>query len=259
MKTCILCGQPLSGAQKKLCSKHCKNQWLMQSEAWQRAKRKSEAKPEAKARKAAREEARKVCRVCDLCGKVWLVKPGRPSLYCSSRCGRLANLPPRSCPIPPGHPALPPSPPALPSGRAVRRLRGERPRAPRLLVSGRCRHCGTHFVTLRGRGPWPTFCSTSCSRRDAKAQRRAILRAVEREPISRARVFERDGWCCYLCGGSLKREAEAPYDPLAPTLDHVIPLARGGSHTMANLKAAHFLCNSRKNARDLASLVRPAA
>ncbi|NEA63940.1 HNH endonuclease [Streptomyces sp. SID12488] len=37
--------------------------------------------------------------------------------------------------------------------------------------------------------------------------------------------------------------------PMAPTLDHIVPLARGGSHEPANVQAAHFLCNNKKNDR----------
>lgn len=34
----------------------------------------------------------------------------------------------------------------------------------------------------------------------------------------------------------------------APTLDHVIPLAKGGEHSRANVRCAHFICNSRRGA-----------
>lgn len=33
------------------------------------------------------------------------------------------------------------------------------------------------------------------------------------------------------------------------TLDHVVPLARGGEHSYRNVKLAHPLCNSRKGAK----------
>lgn len=33
---------------------------------------------------------------------------------------------------------------------------------------------------------------------------------------------------------------------LAMTLDHIIPLSKGGSHTADNLQCAHFMCNSKK-------------
>lgn len=47
---------------------------------------------------------------------------------------------------------------------------------------------------------------------------------------------------CYLCGGkfTIKRPA---------TLDHVIPLSKGGRHEVTNLAAAHASCNSKKHAR----------
>jgi len=37
--------------------------------------------------------------------------------------------------------------------------------------------------------------------------------------------------------------------PLAPTIDHLIPLADGGSDSPANVATAHFLCNSTKGER----------
>ncbi|WP_032794588.1 HNH endonuclease [Streptomyces sp. W007] len=64
--------------------------------------------------------------------------------------------------------------------------------------------------------------------------------------MRRARVMERDGWLCHLCGEPIDRTQTAP-EPHAPTLDHVIPIARGGGHTMTNIKAAHFICNSSKS------------
>ena len=50
---------------------------------------------------------------------------------------------------------------------------------------------------------------------------------------------------CYLCG----HELAAPVE-----LDHVVPLARGGAHTMANLLPTHQACNRRKADTLLADL-----
>ena len=54
---------------------------------------------------------------------------------------------------------------------------------------------------------------------------------------------------CALCGGpivwGLGRDS-----PLGPSLDHVIPLSRGGHPTaMSNLQPAHFGCNASKGDR----------
>lgn len=58
-------------------------------------------------------------------------------------------------------------------------------------------------------------------------------------------IFERDAWRCHICGGATRKTAKVPH-PKAPTLDHVIPLARGGEHSRANVRCAHFECNWRK-------------
>ena len=71
--------------------------------------------------------------------------------------------------------------------------------------------------------------------------RRARLKAVPYERVRRQDIVERDGLICYLCGLALR----AP----EVTLDHVIPLARGGPHTADNLRIACRPCNSRKGAR----------
>lgn len=251
MQNCIACDGPLTGRQKKLCSTRCKNKRLMQSEAWQRAKRKSEADPLARAKKRQREEAAKVERTCEWCGSTWRVKPTRGSRYCSPLCGRSAQLPPPACRIPPGHPALPTWPPALPPGGDRERQCspdiGAKQVEPRCFTSARCQWCHAYFVAL---GRYKRVrCSRRCDRAYFAKLRRAQAVRAGYEIVSRAAVFERDRWTCHLCGKAAHRDAQAPYDPHVATLDHVIPLSKGGSHTMENLRTAHFICNSRKGNR----------
>ena len=50
------------------------------------------------------------------------------------------------------------------------------------------------------------------------------------------------GWRCYLCG--------APWEHM----DHVIPVALGGTNWPANLRPICASCNSRKGAKRLADL-----
>jgi len=47
--------------------------------------------------------------------------------------------------------------------------------------------------------------------------------------------------CCYLCGGLMHLETE--WDVAKATIDHVMPLARGGTNEDENRKAAHRGCN----------------
>lgn len=52
-------------------------------------------------------------------------------------------------------------------------------------------------------------------------------------------IWARDNGLCHICGTEV-----APNDV---HYDHIIPLSRGGSHSMENIAVAHSTCNLRKN------------
>ena len=59
-------------------------------------------------------------------------------------------------------------------------------------------------------------------------------------------LIKRDGLTCAICG------LECIYgdDPLAllyPTMDHIIPISKGGGHTWDNVQIAHRICNINKS------------
>lgn len=56
-------------------------------------------------------------------------------------------------------------------------------------------------------------------------------------------VFDRDDWVCQLCLELIPAGLTYPH-PLYPSVDHVVPLARGGAHETDNMQAAHLRCNS---------------
>ena len=59
-------------------------------------------------------------------------------------------------------------------------------------------------------------------------------------------VFARDGFKCQICNKKLDMDKTAPH-PDSPSIDHIIPLAKGGTHTWVNVQSAHFLCNCTKS------------
>lgn len=54
---------------------------------------------------------------------------------------------------------------------------------------------------------------------------------------------------CALCGQALHPDLPAGH-PMSATADHIVPISRGGTHAMNNLRAAHFACNSRRGNRN---------
>jgi 5-methylcytosine-specific restriction endonuclease McrA len=126
--------------------------------------------------------------------------------------------------------------------RAIRPV----PRRPRVAVS--CGVCATEFEGNR----WTKFCSPACKRAAKAAQDwihtaayRARKKAATVETVDREAVFERDRWTCQICFMPVDRECIAP-DPMSPSIDHRVPLVRGGEHSMANCQTAHLGCNVRK-------------
>lgn len=131
----------------------------------------------------------------------------------------------------------------------------ERARARYVPVVGQastCEHCGAEFMANKRRG---VFCSPECTavgkhRRNVKhvQARRARERAVTVEPFFPLEVYERDGWICRLCGDPIDRVAVKPH-PHSRSIDHIVPIALGGEHSIRNVQAAHLGCNVRKGCR----------
>jgi hypothetical protein len=119
------------------------------------------------------------------------------------------------------------------------------------MTCGECRVCGEAFVSFHS----DVTCSPECyalRKREARhasgQRRRALKRDAFVAPVFRKRVFESDGYRCHICNKMTKKTANVPH-PMAPTIDHLVPLAKGGTHEPINCRTAHFMCNSIKGDR----------
>lgn len=78
-----------------------------------------------------------------------------------------------------------------------------------------------------------------------KAAHSARRRARQREnciaPVNYEDVLRRDGTFCYLC--------QQPITDGSIHIDHVIPIAADGSHTLQNLRVTHGVCNDSKGTK----------
>ncbi len=77
--------------------------------------------------------------------------------------------------------------------------------------------------------------------RQYSSRRRARLQDATMGTVSYRAILERDGHVCHICG------LDVATDDVH--FDHVIPLSKGGAHSMENIKVSHSKCNLRKAAR----------
>ena len=83
----------------------------------------------------------------------------------------------------------------------------------------------------------------------ATQRRKARKLGLPNDVVSFADIYKRDGGKCWLChkAVSLTTKIKARQ----ATLDHVIPIARGGGTVRDNMALAHRGCNSSKCAKVL--------
>ena len=134
-----------------------------------------------------------------------------------------------------------------------------------------CVACGTIFAARAGgRRRKRTTCSEPCHRienarysaerhaklpadikRASRARRRAILAGAEAEVFPHLEIFECDDWICGICHEKVDSTLRYP-DRMSVSLDHIVPISRGGQHKRANVRCSHLICNiTRGNRLDI--------
>lgn len=228
---CPYCGEPMDNARRVQCgASECKRQYVNERQRDFQRKHRSETGERYSNRYVPKPRQHAI--TCEQCGKEAVVTK-TDARHCSHRCWYDAKHAAHSQvqlwqPLPMA--------PSTTQAMEPQRLR-------RCWYSSRCPMCMVWFLTDN---PRYQHCSPKCGRRGAKDKRRALERQAFVAPVSRIQVYERDRWTCQLCGKPVMRGKVVPH-PKAPTLDHVIPLSRGGTHEPANVQLAHYWCNTIKS------------
>jgi len=114
-------------------------------------------------------------------------------------------------------------------------------------VEAPCYHCGkplTKLATQSGKISHP-YCREQ-RKRDWNRQKNAKRRRYRYIAHSRFQeIAERDQWTCHLCNEWID-DSLPSMAKMGASLDHVIPLSKGGDDSPENLKLAHWICNVRK-------------
>lgn len=121
-----------------------------------------------------------------------------------------------------------------------------------------CIECGKEFISFSEQ---QVICK-DCRNKQEKERRKANKRLREAKAkyngkiewnISLEKLIQRDDSICRICGNQIDINDYCITDEgyfIAgnnyPSIDHIIPLAKGGTHTWNNVQLAHRYCNSVK-------------
>lgn len=118
-------------------------------------------------------------------------------------------------------------------------------------VERECIICGTLFYCLDNQNK--KTCSEECRHklRNARSDKRIPKDQIIDTDINLERLFRRDEGKCWICGGqcdfndkSISRSGHEYSGATYPTIDHVVPVSRGGLHSWENVRLAHWKCNT---------------
>lgn len=217
---CVGCGAPSRpakavGTKPKYCSDSCR------SIVMQRNRVESGKYDEHLARRRAETAARELpVHTCLQCSATW-TSTHRKSKFCSSRClNQHTDI-----------------------NNPVRCSESDCDRGVR--AKGMCAMHWRRKARADGREANPAWTE---GRKAGYHKRRAQKRGTQVEDIRPIDIYERDIWLCGLCVTPVDPDAQYP-DPMSPSLDHILPLSKGGTHTYENVQLAHLTCNVSKGNR----------
>jgi len=142
--------------------------------------------------------------------------------------------------------------------KELEKLRGEKQER---LRGKKCVECGELYDAVN---VIQKHCSIECSNKSINRKKELIKRKKIKEngkinwDISLTKLIKRDKNICHICGGKCNKEDYIKNEQGHfivgkdyPSIDHVIPVSRGGTHTWNNVKLAHHYCNSIKSGNEV--------
>lgn len=215
----------------------------------------------ARQEKSRRLDCLPVIRQCVACKKTFTAKDAR-ARYCSQECVALIRFGPKpkckSC-----------------GGSVASRHTKECRRCylaskKGLFAEITCNNCGKVAKKKKWKGISPKYCSRACffnsiQTRPEKERERSREYARNRggtthrkrcikfggfynAKVTRLAVLRAGLWRCYICGSKVSDDLPANHKRKA-TIDHIVPLEKGGPHDWHNVKACCRRCNLSKQAK----------
>jgi 5-methylcytosine-specific restriction endonuclease McrA len=117
-----------------------------------------------------------------------------------------------------------------------------------------CEYCGKEFISHRE----VKYCSKTCMNRRNNynktmgRRKKAFINGNYDKSITLSKLIKRDK-VCQICGSKVDCEDKKKVNGTIlvgskyPSIDHIIPISKCGTHTWDNIQLAHVGCNVRKS------------
>jgi 5-methylcytosine-specific restriction endonuclease McrA len=123
-----------------------------------------------------------------------------------------------------------------------------RPKLPKQRRTVQPKECVWCHETFAGVNARQTACSKTCRQRYQSRRRKLRLRGLNPTVMPIAALYRRDDGICGICNRPVDKGLRYPH-PMSATIDHVVPITKGGEHEPHNLQLAHARCNIAKGNR----------
>jgi 5-methylcytosine-specific restriction endonuclease McrA len=109
-----------------------------------------------------------------------------------------------------------------------------------------CKQCGIQYTSLTQDGK--LYCSRRCVAKYARKNREHIARSSTRigGGFSSLDVFKAANWKCKICGIKVQ-QATGQHSETQATIDHIVPMSKGGLHVWGNVQCSCQRCNANKS------------
>lgn len=233
MNVCEICGKEFEGRKKKYCSQECVDEArrVRNRERWRENNKPKED----------------VIKECEWCGQTYTVPARNAHIarFCSNECNSRSK----------GH---------IPweDWLEIQRIKGQEQcettklrkekEKQKKIRTVKCGVCGTRFKTLQFN---QKTCSEECRKKwkNRRHDKRINKKNNIDKDITLATLYKRDKGICYICGEQTdikdieKHQTYSIAGDKYPSIDHVIPLSKGGLHSWNNIRLACRKCNSIKS------------
>jgi hypothetical protein len=111
-----------------------------------------------------------------------------------------------------------------------------------------CPSCTNAFVAENKN---KKYCSVECTKREMNRRKEVNRRhRLKRNgkvdySITLGKLIKRDKGRCALCGKKVNIKVHSNHE-YYPSIDHILPVSKGGTHTWHNVQLAHRRCNTLK-------------